>query len=175
MLTLLITLGTLTGGRVRSTAQAMPLANILFATRAMYASAPDDSKRAAPIARAIKSELVGRWTNPVDHLTIEITDIDLTSGKIAGNLSTQTGPAAGHDHELIGWVSTAPEREDADHVVPVSFTTTLYEYGTLPSWTGYLKDGQIVTMSILSWPNKHYAWDHMSVFPVTWTTTEAQV
>jgi hypothetical protein len=154
---------------VRSTAASVLLAMILFSASALSASAPDYTKRAAPIDPAIKSELVGRWTNPVDHLIIEITDINLTSGKIVGNLSPTTGPAAGDAHELTGWVSTAPERKDVDHVVPVSFTTTLYEYGTLPSWTGYLKDGQIVTMSYLVWPNKAYVWDQMSVFQVTWT------
>lgn len=155
---------------VRSTAKSVFLATtLLFSTSAFSASLPDYSKRAAPIDPAIRSALVGRWTNSLDHLIIEIKEVDLTSGKIAGNLSPTTGPAAGHDHELTGWVSTGPDRKDADHVIPVSFTSTLFEYGTLPSWTGYLKDGQLVTMSLLSWPNKPYAWDHMTVFQVTWT------
>ena len=142
---------------------------VLCLASAPALSAPDYSKRAAPLDPAIRSALIGRWTNPLDHLIIEITDVDPTSGKLAGNLSPTSGPAAGDDHELTGWVSDAPERKDADHVVPVSFTTTLYEYGTLPSWTGYLKDGQLVTMSLLAWPSKPYAWDHMTMFQVTWT------
>lgn len=154
---------------MRFTAVAFLLLGALTSTAALSVTAPDYSKRAAPLDATIKSALMGKWTNPVDHLIIDITGVDLTSGKIVGNLSPQTGPAAGDAHELIGWVSTAPERKDFDHVVPVSFSTTLYEYGTLPSWTGYLKDGQIVTMNYLVWPNKAYVWDHMSVFQVTWT------
>jgi hypothetical protein len=136
---------------------------------AWAASAPDYGKRAGPLDPAIKQELIGRWTNPLDHLVIEITDVDLTSGKIAGNLSPTTGTAAADGHELTGWVSAAPARKDMDAVVPVSFSTTLYEYGTLPVWAGYLKDGQMVTMSYLVWPNKPYVWDHFTTFQVTWT------
>jgi hypothetical protein len=158
---------------VRSTATSAFLATILFSTSVFSASLPDYGKRAAPIDPAIRKELLGRWTNPLDKLIIEITDVDLISGKIAGTMSPTTGPAAADGHELTGWVSAAPENKNADHVVPVSFTSTLYEYGTLPSWTGYLKDAQLVTLSLLSWPNKPYAWDHMTVFQVTWTKLPA--
>ena len=154
---------------MRSIVGSALLALCLVSNPALSANAPDYSKRAAPLDPAIRSALVGRWTNPLDHLIIEITDVELTSGKLAGTLSPTSGLAAGDQHELTGWVSDAPERKDSDHVVPVSFTTTLYEYGTLPSWTGYLKDGQLVTTSLLAWPNKPYAWDHMTVFQVTWT------
>jgi hypothetical protein len=136
---------------------------------AWAASAPDYGKRAGPLDPAIQNTLVGRWTNSLDHLIIEISAVDLTSGKIVGSLSPTTGPAAADGHELIGWVSAAPARQDADNVVPVSFSSTLYEYGTLPIWAGYLKDGQIVTMHYLVWPNKPYAWDHISTTQVTWT------
>ena len=154
---------------MRSIAAYTLLAFFLVTAPALSANAPDYGKRAAPIDPSIRSALVGHWTNPLDHLVIKIEDVDLTSGKITGSLSPSTGLAAANAHELVGWVSDAPKRKDADHVVPVSFTTTLYEYGTLPSWTGYLKDGQLVTMSLLAWPDKPYAWDHMTVFQVTWT------
>jgi hypothetical protein len=52
----------------------------------------------------------------------------------------------------------------------VIFSTTLYEYGTLPSWAGFLAaDGTIVTMHYLVWPVRTYPWDHISAFAETWT------
>ena len=154
---------------MRSTAVTVLLALTVLSAPALSQSAPDYSKRAGPIDPAVKTALLGKWTNSLDHLIIDITDVDLTSGKISGNLSPTTGPAAADAHELTGWVSDAPQRKDADHVVPVSFSGSLYEYGTLPNWFGYLKDGQIVTMSSLVWPNKPYAWDHTTIFQVIWT------
>ncbi|HVE02449.1 MAG TPA: hypothetical protein VNB30_00185 [Rhizomicrobium sp.] len=154
---------------MRSIAATVLFALVVLSAPAWSQGAPDYSKRAAPLEAALKSALVGKWTNPVDHLIVDITDIDLMSGKISGNISPTTGPAAGDAHELIGWVSNAPERKDFDRVIPVTFSTTLYEYGTLPSWYGYLKGGQMITMSSLVWPNKPYAWDHTTLFQVTWT------
>lgn len=154
---------------MRSTAVTVLFALTVLSAPAWSQSAPDYSKRAGPLDPAVKSALIGKWTNSLDHLIIDITDVDLTSGKISGNLSPTTGPAAGDAHELVGWVSDAPQRKGADHVVPVTFSTTLYEYGTLPNWYGYLKDGEMITMSSLVWPNKPYVWDHLTVFQVTWT------
>ncbi len=131
--------------------------------------APDYGKRLAPIDPAVKAQLLGKWTNPVDKLVIVITSVDMESGKIGGIVQPTTGPAAADEHELTGWVSAAPPRENFDNVTPVSFSTTLYEYGTLPAWAGYLKDGKIVTMHYLVWPNKTYTWDHIATFSETWT------
>jgi hypothetical protein len=84
-------------------------------------------------------------------------------------VSPTTGPAAANGHELVGWVSAAPPRENMESVLPVTFSTTLYEYGTLPTWAGFWRDGKIVTMSYLVWPTKTYPWDHVSTFQETWT------
>ena len=84
-------------------------------------------------------------------------------------ISPVTGPAAANEHELIGWVSGAPQRESWDTVIPVTFSTTLYEYGTLPVWAGFLRDDRLVTMHYLVWPTKPYSWDHISAFQETWT------
>ena len=130
---------------------------------------PDYEKRAAPLDASLRDKLTGRWTNSVDHLVIEITSVDLASGALRGTVSPPTGPAAAEGHELIGWVSIAPPAPDVDNVVPVTFSTTLYEYGTLPTWSGFLKDGVITTMHYLVWPNKKYSWDHISAFQETWT------
>jgi len=66
-------------------------------------------------------------------------------------------------------VSAAPPKESYDNVVPVTFTTTLYEYGTLPVWAGFLRDDKLITLHYLVWPNRPYAWDHISTFQETWT------
>ncbi len=66
-------------------------------------------------------------------------------------------------------MSSAPKKDGYDNVLPVVFSTTLYEYGTLPSWAGFYRDGQIVTMHYLIWPNRSYSWDHVSTFQETWT------
>jgi hypothetical protein len=132
-------------------------------------SAPDYSKRAQALSPAVQARLLGRWTNPVDGLVIEISTVDLASGQIRGKLSPTTGPAAADEHELIGWVSAAPLKESFDNVLPVTFSTTLYEYGTLPVWAGYLRDDQLITMHYLVWPNRPYPWDHISSFQETWT------
>jgi hypothetical protein len=130
---------------------------------------PDYSKRAQPLDPALQTRLVGRWTNLVDRVVIEIRSVDLASGMIRGRVLPQTGPAAANEHELVGWVSAAPPRQGMDSVVPVTFTTTLYEYGTLPAWAGYLRDDTIVTMHYLVWPARTYPWDHISTFQETWT------
>src|SRR5665213_107855 len=130
---------------------------------------PDYSKRAQPLDALLAAKLIGKWTNPVDHLIVEITSVDLKSGELRGTVSPSSGPAAADGHQLIGWVSAAPQKPDLDAVNPVTFSTTLYEYGTLPSWAGFLKGDTITTMHYLVWPNKTYSWDHISAFQETWT------
>jgi hypothetical protein len=133
------------------------------------ATAPDYGKRAMAISPAVQARLIGKWTNPVDHLIIEIVSVDPQSGALHGTVQPTTGPAAADVHELVGWVSAAPVKPDIDNVNPVSFSTTLYEYGTLPAWAGFLKGDTITTMHYLVWPNKAYTWDHISAFQETWT------
>jgi hypothetical protein len=132
-------------------------------------AAPDYGKRLQVLEPALKSRLLGKWTNPVDKVIIEISALDLVSGQIKGKVLPTTGPAAADEHELIGWVSAAPQKESYDNVVPVTFSTTLYEYGTLPVWAGFLRGDTIVTMHYNVWPNRTYSWDHISAFQETWT------
>ena len=136
---------------------------------AVVLAAPDYGKRIQVLEPSLKSRLIGKWTNPVDNLVIEISSIDLTSGEIRGKVSPTSGPAAADEHELIGWVSAAPPKESYDNVVPVTFSTTLYEYGTLPVWAGFLRGDKLITLHYLVWPNRPYAWDHISTFQETWT------
>jgi hypothetical protein len=134
----------------------------------------DYSKRVAPLDPSVRTRLIGRWTNPVDHVLIEFTSIDLESGQIRGKEWPTTGQAMGNEHELVGWVSAAPVREGYDNVIPVSFSTTLHEYGTLPVWAGFLRGDSLVTMHYLIWPNRPYPWDHISTFQETWTKEVAR-
>jgi hypothetical protein len=133
-------------------------------------AAPDYSKRAQALDPALQARLIGKWTNPVDSLVIEITSVDLASGQIRGRVSPTSGPAAANEHELVGWVNAGPAvNEKFDTVIPVTFSTTLYEYGTLPAWAGFLREDKLVTMHYLVWPNRTYPWDHISAFQETWT------
>jgi len=130
--------------------------------------AADYTKRAQTLDPSLQARLVGRWTNSVDRIIVEITSVDLTSGQLKGKEWPTSGPSS-EVHDIVGWVSAAPVKENFDNVIPVSFSTTLYEYGTLPVWAGFLRDDRIVTMHYLVWPNRAYAWDHISAFQETWT------
>jgi hypothetical protein len=132
-------------------------------------AAPDYRKRIQALEPAIQARLLGKWTNPVDGLVIEISSVDLASGQIKGKVSPTSGPAAADEHELTGWISAAPQKDSFDNVVPITFSTTLYEYGTLPVWAGFLRDDKLITMHYLVWPNRTYSWDHISTFQETWT------
>jgi hypothetical protein len=151
------------------------LGTLILCTAASTASAaPDYSKRALPLSDSLRASLIGKWTNPVDDLIIEIDSVDPVSGEIRGRewpttpFRSDSSPA-GTEHDLRGWVSGAPPKQGFDNVVPVTFTTTLFEYGSLPVWAGYLRDGKIETMSYLVWPNRTYPWDHFSAISQTWT------
>jgi hypothetical protein len=148
-----------------------PIASFLGALVlcASAVAAPDYAKRAQVLEPALEARLLGKWTNPVDGLVIEFSSLDRASGLLRGKLSPTSGPASANEHELIGWVSAAARKEGYDNVVPVTFSTTLYEYGTLPAWAGFLRDDKLVTMHYLVWPNRPYSWDHISAFQETWT------
>jgi hypothetical protein len=141
----------------------------LTALGSQHSWGADYTKRIMALDPGIQKKLIGKWTNPVDHLVIEIASLDLASGQLKGKVLPTTGPAAGAEHELIGWVSGAPVREKFDNVTPVTFSTTLHEYGTLPVWAGFLRDDKLITMHYLVWPNKMYTWEHISTFQQTWT------
>jgi hypothetical protein len=141
----------------------------MLALAAPAGATPDYAKRGAPLDPALAQMLIGKWTNPVDKVVIEITAVDPVSGKIAGKEWPTTGQASGDEHELTGWVSAGATRAGFDTVTPITFSTTLFEYGTLPAWAGFLRDGKITTMHYLVWPTKMYSWDHIAAFQETWS------
>lgn len=142
---------------------------LVLATFVSNASAADYSKRVMALDASVAKQLIGKWTNPVDHVIVEITNVDLTSGSITGKEWPTTGLAKGDEHDVVGWMSGAPVKADYDNVVPVTFSTTLFEYGTLPSWSGFLRGDTLITMHYLVWPNRPYSWDHISAFQETWS------
>jgi hypothetical protein len=156
------------------TPKSLMLAALLLPAFAPAAAAPDYSKRALPISDSLRKSLIGKWTNPVDRLIVQIDSVDPVTGEIRGRewptvpYRPDSSPA-GTEHDVRGWVSGAPAKQGFDNVIPVSFTTSLFEYGTLPVWAGYLRDGQLITMHYLVWPNRTYPWDHISALEQTWT------
>jgi len=147
----------------------LALAACLTAIGSVSASGVDYSKRAQALDATVRARLLGKWTNAEDHLVIEFTSVDLASGELRGKLWPKTGPAAGNEHDVVGWVSAGQHRDDLDSVTPVSFSSTLHEYGTLPVWAGFLRNDTLVTMHYLVWPNTSYSWNHISTFEQTWT------
>jgi len=90
----------------------------LIAACSSGASAADYSKRALPLDASIRAALIGKWTNPVDLLVIDIRSVDLTTGEVRGvewpTVATKTGSsAAGTEHDVTGWISGAPASSNA--------------------------------------------------------------
>jgi len=132
--------------------------------------AADPVKRATQLDPALQTRLVGRWTNANDHVVVEITSIDLATGHLTG---TEIALASDQSHVLDGWINDAPSRDGWDHVVPVTFSTSLPEYGTLPVWAGWLRGDELVTMHYLVWPTRPYPWAHVTSGQETWTKLPA--
>ena len=67
-------------------------------------AAPDCSKRAQNLDGSIKAELVGKWTNPVDKVVIEIPDINLTTGELGTGSKMGTVDCRGNNQR---WLPTS--------------------------------------------------------------------
>jgi hypothetical protein len=144
----------------------------ILAALACTARAQPAPKRAAALDPALQTRLLGRWTNAIDHVIVDIASIDLATGKLAGR-EAAPGSASDQVHELVGWISDAPNQPGFDHVVPVTFATSLPEYGTLPVWAGWLRGDELVTMHYLVWPTRPYPWAHVTSGQETWTKLPA--
>ena len=123
-------------------------------------------ERAVPLDPSLQTKLLGKWSAATSTLTIEIDSLDLATGRLEG----KEWPTADSSkvHELIGWVSAAPPRDKADNVVTISFSTSLVEYGTLPSWVGFIRDDKLITLWNQVWPVKAYTWDHFTANQDVW-------
>jgi len=143
-----------------------PLAlTLFFASDVLVAAAPDDS---------LAGKLVGKWTQEMigartGGAIINITAVDGATGRITGKYIPPSGPAAGKEFDVIGWVSSAPPQDKTDNVVTVAFTVSLSTYGSISSETGYLKDNKIFAMWHNVRPNAGYDWAHIVTGEDVWT------
>jgi len=112
---------------------------------------------------SISAKLLGKWHEQTQAggAMLDITSVDKATGQIKGTYTPPGGPAGGKGFEVIGWASSAPPIEKRDNVVVVSVSVSLNTYGSIASWTGYLKDNKIVAMWYNIRPNSAYEWDHI--------------
>ena len=135
---------------------------------------PYSTARSADDRSALPSKLIGQWTQEMvgartGGAIINITAVDPTTGQITGKYIPPSGPAAGKEFNVVGWISSAPPRENEDNVITVSFTVCLLTYGSISSETGYLKDNKIFAMWHNVRPNTAYDWAHITVGEDIWT------
>jgi hypothetical protein len=132
----------------------------------MAAGEAADSSLATKLTGKWKQEMVGARTGGA---IINITKVDPATGQITGKYIPPSGPAAGKEFNVVGWVSSAPPQEKADNVITVSFTVSLSTYGSISSETGYLKDDKIFAMWHNVRSNTAYDWAHIATGEDIWT------
>jgi hypothetical protein len=124
---------------------------------------------------SIPSRFLGKWTQATPGVTnggatLNITSVDSATGQLKGKWIPPSGPAQGKEFDIIGWVSSAPTpNKEFDTVLVVSMTVSLTTYGSITSYTGFLKDNKIIA----SWHNirpvARYEWDHIVTGQDTFT------
>src|SRR5215472_16589163 len=118
-------------------------------------------------AASWQSKLIGKWTQhhvgmSLQGATFSITSVDAATGELRGKWIPPTGPASGREFDVVGWVSSAPARENLDNVITISFSVSLTTYGSITSYTGYFEDDRITVSWFNIKPNTTYRWDHIS-------------
>ena len=120
---------------------------------------------------SMQNKLIGKWTNQNEAkgpATINITSVDSTTGQLKGKYSPLSGAAAGKEFDIVGWVSSAPSVANRDNVIVVSFSVSLTTYGSIATWTGFLKENKIIASSSNVRPNSGYEWDHITATYDVW-------
>jgi len=56
-------------------------------------------------------------------------------------------------------------------VIVVSFSVSLTTYGSIATWTGFLKENKIIASSSNVRSNSGYEWDHITATYDVWTKT----
>ena len=121
---------------------------------------------------SLQRKLIGKWTNQNETkgpAVINITAVDSATGQLKGKYSPPSGAAAGKEFDIIGWVSSAPPAANRDNVIVVSFSVSLTTYGSIATWTGFLKDNKIIASSSNVRSNTGYEWDHITATYDVWT------
>jgi hypothetical protein len=118
------------------------------------------------------TNLIGRWTNQNDTkgpAIINITSIDSATGQLKGKYYPPSGAAAGKEFDLLGWVGSAAPVANRNNVIVVSFSVSLTTYGSIATWTGFLKENKIIASSSNVRSNTGYEWDHITATYDVWT------
>ena len=142
------------------------IAGCLLATSVVgpfRAGARDDS---------MQSKLIGKWINQNETkgpAVINITAVDAATGQLKGKYSLPSGAAAGKEFDIVGWVSSAPSVANRDNVIVVSFSVSLTTYGSIATWTGFLKENKIIASSSNVRSNSGYEWDHITATYDVWS------
>ena len=131
-----------------------------------------DSSRSRAQDASQQDKLIGKWTNQNETkgpATINITAVDSATGQLRGKYSPPSGAAAGKKFDVVGWVSSAPPVANRDNVIVVSFSVSLTTYGSIATWTGFLKENKIIASSSNVRSNSGYEWDHITATYDVWT------
>jgi len=147
------------------------LLSVVAVTGALAAITLSGSRLAAQTP-SIPSMLVGTWTNgnpDKGAATMKITSVDASTGEIRGTYVPPSGAAGGRQFGVVGWVSSAPPVPRQHNVIVVTFSTSLTTYGSVATWTGYVRDNTIIASWLNSRPNSGYEWDHLTTGQDTWT------
>src|SRR6266566_2396338 len=121
---------------------------------------------------SMRSKLIGKWTNQNETkgpAVINITAVDSATGQLRGKYSPPSGAAAGKKFDVVGWVSSAPPVANRDNVIVFSFSVSLTTYGSIATWTGFLKEDKIIASSFNVRSNSGYEWDHITATYDVWT------
>jgi Avidin family len=124
--------------------------------------------------RDVSSQIkfLGKWTNQNEAkgpAIINITSIDSATGQLRGKYYPPSGAAAGQEFDLVGWLSSAAPVANRDNVLVISFSVSLRTYGSIATWTGFLKENKIVASSANVRSNSGYEWDHITATYDVWT------
>lgn len=121
---------------------------------------------------SLQSKIIGRWTNQNETkgpATIKIISVDPATDQLKGKYTPPSGAAAGKEFDIIGWVSSASPVANRDNVIVISFSVSLSTYGSITTWTGFLKDNKIIASSSNVRSNSGYEWDHITATYDVWT------
>src|SRR6202011_3032594 len=74
-----------------------------------------DSSQTKAQDNSLAARFIGKWTQQMvgartGGAVINITSIDAATGLIKGKYIPPSGPAAGKEFDVVGWVSSAPPR-----------------------------------------------------------------
>ena len=130
------------------------------------------SSRINGYENSLQTKLIGKWTNQNEAkgpAVINITSIDSETGQLKGKYLPPSGAAAGREFDIVGWVSTAPTVANRDNVIAISFSVSLSTYGSITTWTGFLKENKIIASSSNVRPNSGYEWDHITSTYDVWS------